>query len=143
MSDRIITYEGESAIERLYNDIASSVPENGTYYRYTSRTDEDRSKRESKFENYRKIRKQKQIRRFIIVSESGSKMKRSDPTRSVAIVPGRFDAFDDNFQKIIYNDTVAIVDISGNKVYAIENPELARFETKLFRFMYKFLREYA
>jgi hypothetical protein len=57
-------------------------------------------------------------------------------------VPARFDAFDDNFQKIIYNDKVAIVDMMSSRAYVIENAELARFETKLFKFMYRFLKEY-
>jgi hypothetical protein len=37
---------------------------------------------------------------------------------------------------------MALVDIASNKAYVIENGDLARFEIKLFKFMYKFLKEY-
>jgi len=139
--DIIQVYNGINAIEKLYNDIGNELPQWWVYYRYTSRSDDNR-KWWKTFEKYRKLRKEKQLRRYIIISESGSKHKSKDPNRSVAVVPARFDAFDDNFQKIIYNDKVAIVDMLGNRAYVIENPDLARFETKLFKFMYKFLKEF-
>lgn len=134
-------YEGREAIGHLYEDIARSMPKWGTYYRYSSRKS-DELMWEKPYGNYRKIRKEKEIRRLVIMSESGSKRKNNDPNRTVASIPARFDPFDDNCQKIIYWNKVAIVDLNSHMGFSIENPDLARFEIKLFKFMYKFLKEY-
>ncbi len=139
--DHMVIYEWAWGIEQLYNEIVMDLPKGSTYYRYSSRTDDQRMHKNT-YEKYKKIRIEKQIQRLVIMSESGRKYKWSDSNRGIAVVPSRFDAFDDNFQKIIFGNKMALVDIAAARAYVIENADLARFETKLFKFMYKFLKEY-
>ena len=139
--DRVEIYDGNGAIARLYEDIGRTLPVDGVYYRYTSRSDENRKNGDT-YVVYKKLREEKRIRRLVIMSESGLKHKKADKDRGIVTVPSRFDAFDDNFQKIIFGNKIALVDLLAERAYVIENVDLAKFETKLFKFLYKFLKEY-
>lgn len=85
---------------------------------------------------------QKEIQRCVITSETLAKTKRPRLERDIVTIPKHFDLFDDNVSKMIYGDKLAIIDYNTEMALIIENPLLARFEEKIFRFLFKFLKEY-
>ncbi|MDD2566278.1 MAG: helix-turn-helix domain-containing protein [Candidatus Gracilibacteria bacterium] len=128
--------EGKKGIKDVFEDILITLKKGETYYRYSSRTN---------FEgflpsNYKEIRDKKQIQRLIITSENKSKTKTSSLDREVVYIPKSFDLFEDNIAKMIYANKIAIIDYNTMTSFIIENKLLAKFEEKVFKILFKFLR---
>jgi len=85
---------------------------------------------------------EKEIQRCVITSETLAKTKRPRLEREIVTIPKHFDLFEDNISKMIYGDKIAIIDYNTETVLIVENPMLARFEEKIFKFLFKFLKEY-
>lgn len=125
-------------IKEVFEDVVINLKKWDTYYRYSSR---------SNFwenflpPNYRELRDKKQIQRMVITSENLEKQKTKRVEREIVSIPKGFDLFDDNIVKIIYADKIAIIDYNTLISFIIQNKILAKFEEKLFKFMYKFLKQ--
>jgi len=55
-------------------------------------------------------------------------------------IPKLYDLFEDNISKIIYANKVAIIDYESETSFIIENKKLADFEKKIFKLLFKYLR---
>jgi hypothetical protein len=55
-------------------------------------------------------------------------------------IPKLYDLFEDNISKIIYANKVAIIDYDTETSFIIENKKLADFEKKIFKLLFKYLR---
>lgn len=125
-------------VKQIFEDVVMSLKKWETYYRYSSRSNFNDSFLPS---NYRELRDKKQIQRMVITSEKLEKQKNKRLEREIVTIPTWFDLFDDNIVKIIYADKIAIIDYNSLTSFVIQNKILAKFEEKLFKIMYKFLKK--
>lgn len=124
-------------VRQVFEDVIISLNKWDTYYRYSSRSNFNQSFLPS---GYREMRDKKQIQRMVITSEKLEKQKSRKLEREIVSVPAWFDLFDDNIVKIIYADKIAIIDYNSFTSFIVQNKILAKFEEKLFRIIYKFLK---
>ncbi|MBI5138978.1 MAG: hypothetical protein HZA95_04255 [Candidatus Vogelbacteria bacterium] len=138
----IVTYrEGKNALKYAYHDTVTSLPKGGMYFRYSSRDEVHRDGHYKKFPSEEvMIRDEKQLQRLIITNEKEKKSKRNLLGRDIRVVPKDFDLFEDNVAQIIYGDKVAIIDINTDTAITIEHPVIARFQEKLFRLLFRYLK---
>lgn len=92
--------------------------------------------------DYGEIIAKKEIQRCIITSETLAKTKKPRLERDMVTIPEKFDLFKDNISKMIYGDKIAIIDYNTEMVLIIENPMLRHFEENIFKFLFRFLKEY-
>jgi len=81
---------------------------------------------------------------MIITSDELKKMKEESEKklgREIVAIPKNYDLFDDNIGKIIYANKVAILDYNTNTSFIIENKKFADFEKKIFKLLFRYLRE--
>lgn len=127
----IQVHDGENSVSSLYDDIALSLPRNGTYFRYTSR------KADTKHSTiYRELRKKKELERLVITSVEKADKKQEDPNRFIKTIPKEF-AFDDNVTLVIYADKIAHIDHNTNTTITITSKPLARFQEKIFKILWR------
>lgn len=127
--------DGRGAITFVLNDLIHSVKKGGIFYRYSSAKD---SIKNSKYlpRDYRSIRDQKQLQRFVIANENTMMGKKPRLERAVKFIPKNYGLFDYDITELIYADKVAFLDYSSETALIIENPVIAEFQKKLFRLLY-------
>ncbi len=134
---KVRVMHGPNASVALYTEVAEILPKNGIYFRYSSRAE-----KRDKIGNlgaYHRLRDEKRIERMVITNEDLAKIATEKVGRDLVALPAPF-PFKQNFQKIIYADRVAIVDIETDTVCVIESALLASFEEAIFRCLFNFLR---
>lgn len=132
---RVLSGPGSST--KLYTEVARVLPERGTYYRYSSRSMQ-RDKL-SDLASYHRLRDEKRLSRMVITNEDLERVAAKKPDRELVSLPSIF-PFKQNFQKIIYADRVAILDIETETICIIESKLLASFEEAIFRCLFNYLR---
>lgn len=131
-------FEWKNWIKTVYLDILNTLKPWDVYYRYTSR----------KWLNYDLYPKdynkkidEKWIFRYVITNETIAKTKEKKEKRDMVIIPKDFNIFDDNVNKIIYKNKIAVVDFNSLTAFIIENNILAWFEEKIFKLLFKTLKK--
>lgn len=124
-------FTGEKEINTIFDDIVTTLPKGGTYFRYTSRNSEL-----ERAPLYQVLRKEKEIERLVITSVHKAGTKNKDANRFIKTVPKDF-AFDDNVTTIIYANKIAYIDYSAMIGVVIESPQLAHFQEKIFKLLWK------
>ena len=127
----ITMYSGTDEIAKIYDDLGTILPKGGTYFRYTSRTEDQKRSL-----LYSRLRKEKEIERLVITNEKKSSTKEKDSNRFIKTVPKDF-SFDDNVTVLIYGTKVAHIDFNSNTGIVIESPHLAHFQEKIFKLLWK------
>lgn len=130
--------EWENFNRIIFEDVVNSLDIGETYMRYSSRTTDQGVE---KYAYYRKIRDKKEIQRLIITSEENASKKPKRLNHEVLTIPKDFDLFDDNISKIIYKNKVAIIDYNTMTSFVVEDVKFARFEAKLFRLLFRYLKK--
>ena len=130
-------FQWKNWVKQVFVDVVTHLKKWDTYYRYSSRKNFNVNFLPA---DYRRIRDEKQIQRLVITSEFIAKGKKEKAEREIATIPRWFDMFDDNVAKLIYWDRVAIIDYNSLTSVIIENSLLARFEEKIFKMFYKYLK---
>jgi sugar-specific transcriptional regulator TrmB len=128
---KITTTIGESALSSVYDDIARTLPKGGTYFRYTSRVRDH-----VKAPLYSMLRKEKELERLVITSVQKAEKKEKDSNRFIKTVPKDF-SFDDNVTLLIYGNKITHIDHTSLSSVTIESPQLARFQEKIFKLLWK------
>ena len=126
---------GKLATQSVFTDLVTSLKKGDTFYRYSSAKDGKRGS-EKLPANYREIRDQKQLERFVITSEEGAKYKKPRMERSMKIIPKEYGLFDYDVTQVIYGNKVAVIDDNSDTVIVIENPVIAEFQKKLFKVLF-------
>lgn len=137
----IKTLSGKKGIQFVFYDVLDTLKKGDTYYRYSARVDLAKTKSYLP-SDYRELTALKEIQRCVITSETLASTKKPRLEREIVTIPKHLDLFDDNVSKIIYGDKVAIIDYNTEMVLIVENPLLARFEEKIFKFLFRFLKEH-
>ena len=127
--------EGKDAIIFVLNDLVTSLKKGDIFYRYSSVKDSQKSS-EYLPHDYRKIRDQKQLQRFVITNENTMIGKKPRLDRAVKFIPNNYGLFDYDITQIIYGDKVAFLDYNTETAFIIENPIIAEFQKKIFKLLY-------
>lgn len=127
--------EGKRGLQFVFEDLVTSLKRNDVYYRYTSNKDLVATEKYLPG-NYRKIRDQKQLQRFIINNEAVHKQQKPDLNRATKAIPAKYGLFDYHIAQIIYGNKVAFVDYNSETALIIENSHIAEFQKKLFKLLY-------
>jgi sugar-specific transcriptional regulator TrmB len=130
--------EWKKWIRQVFEDVVVTLKKWEMYYRYSSRVNFwDRFLPT----NYWELRDSKQIQRMVITSETRANNINQKINKEVVYIPKGFDLFDSNVSKLIYWNKVAIIDYTTLTSFVIESRLLANFEEKIFKTLYKFLRQ--
>jgi predicted transcriptional regulator len=128
-------------IQAIHMDLVTRLPAGGIYYRYSS-SNREYGKRSTYIPpEYFDMQKSKAIERCVISNEARKSRHSTNPNRDIVAVPSSFDLFDDNITKIIYEDTVAIIDYEAQMGWTIQSERFARYEEKIFRLLFKLIKE--
>lgn len=127
-------FEGRKGISFIFSDIVHTLKRGDVFYRYTSAEDWEKNKGYLPPE-YRPIREQKQLQRFVIGSEIIKKRK-PNLNRAVKAIPAAYDLFQYDITQIIYSDKVAFIDYGSEAAFIVENAKIAAFQKSLFKLLY-------
>lgn len=128
-------YEGKDGIRRVFEDLLESLKKGDVFYRCSSRRNtEDGEKYLPK--DYRERRDQKKLERFVITNEATSRVKKSRLERALKVIPGKYGLFEYDVTQLIYGPKIAFIDYGSQTATVIENPQMAAFQTHLFRVLY-------
>lgn len=137
----IITYdEGKKWITNVFNDIIDSSKKWDTFYRITSETDVEKINNEYLPKDYREKRDKKDLERYVIMSSNAAKIKRPRLEREIKVIPENSVEFKDNVLMSIYANKIAFIDFNTETSIIIENKDIADFQKKIFKLLYKNLK---
>lgn len=124
-------------INEVYDDIVNSMQKWETFYRITSELDVDKVNNYYIPKWYKEKRDKKDIQRFIIMSDKTAQKKKPKLEREIKIIDSKKDDFDDNIIYTIYADKISFVDLNSETSIIIESKEIADFQRKIFKMLYK------
>jgi sugar-specific transcriptional regulator TrmB len=135
----VIYNEWKKWITSIFNDITESLKKWDIFYRITSEVDTEKINKEYLPPNYREKRDKKELERYVIMSSNAWKNKKQRLERELKIIPKNIDEFQDNILLTIYADKVWFIDFNTETSILIENKQIADFQKKLFKLLFKSL----
>lgn len=133
-------FEGKDELKKIFTDVGQTLPKDGTWYRYSSRRI-DRSPDVELVKRYKELRNEKKLQRMIITNDSLAKNKRWWMDSDMVSIPASYDLFEDNCAKAIYGNKISFIDWDSMTWFTIESEKLARFEEKIFKLLFKYMRK--
>lgn len=128
-------YEGKDGITNIFSDIVHSLKKGEVFYRYSSGNGKvDLEKFLPK--DYREVRDQKQLQRFVITNDETKSVKKNRLDRALKVVPKEKGEFDFNVTQIIYGNKVAFLDYNTETAFVIENKIIAEYQKYLYKLLY-------
>lgn len=125
--------EGKQGIAFVFDDLVKTLKHGDVFYRYSSA----RQSRDAYLpKNYREIRDQKKLERFVITNPTQAAGKGPRMERAVKVVPEKYGLFDQDVTQVIYGNKVAFIDYNSETALLVENPALAAFQKNLFKMLY-------
>lgn len=137
----VVFRKGVEGIRDSYRDIATTLEPGGVFYRISSEVDVERINEHYIPKDYKPERDRKGIGRLIIMSEKTATKKRPKLERETRVISSDMDDFDDDVIFTIYGDKVSFVDFNTETSVVIESKEIAEFQKKVFRLLFKKLGE--
>ncbi len=138
---KVIYKKWDKWIKNVFNDIIDSQKKWDVFYRITSETDSDKINQKYLPKNYREKRDKKELERYVIMSSKAAKIKKPRLERELVIIPEKIDEFEDNIFMSIYANKVAYIDFNTETSIIIENKQIAQFQEKLFKMLFKSLKK--
>ena len=132
--------EGKIWVKEVFKDIIDSQKKWDVFYRITSETDTEKINSKYLPKDYREKRDEKDLERFVIMSSKSWQKKQKRLERELRFIPKNIDEFDDNIFMSIYAEKIAYIDFNTETSIIIENQQIADFQKKLFKLLFKFLR---
>ena len=133
----IVFWKGKKAIAHTYHDLLSTLPKGWEFLRITSEINNERIKKEFQPKDYLIRRDMLWIERSIILSEKAYAQKERKLERDEKIVSSKDILLDDNIMFTIYWDKLSLIDFNKETAIIIESPEMARFQEKVFKLLFK------
>lgn len=127
-------------ITNIFNDIVESLRPGDVFYRVTSETDVEKINSEYLPKDYRDKRDKKDLERYVIMSSNAALKKSPKLERELKVIPSSIDDFEDNVLMTIYANKVWFIDFNTETSILIESKEIADFQKKLFKLLYKSLK---
>lgn len=136
----VIYTQGKKWITNIFNDIIDSQNKWDVFYRITSETNVEEINEKYLPKNYREKRDKKELERYVIMSSKSAKSKKTRLERELKIIPENIDEFQDNVLMTIYANKVAFIDFNNETSILIENKDIADFQKKIFKLLFKSLK---
>jgi len=136
---KVLYQEWKKWISYVFADIINTLSKGEVFYRISSEKDVTKANTYLP-KDYRKKRDQKQLERYVIMSESWAKEKMSRLEREIATIPKEFDDFWDNISMTLYKNKIAYIDFTTETSIIIEQKEMVDFQRKLFIMLFKSLK---
>jgi len=136
---KVIYNNWKKWITHVFSDIVNSLNKWDIFYRITSETDTEKVNTYLP-KNYREKRDKKELERYVIMSSKAAKIKKNRLEREMVTIPEQYDQFTDNIFMSIYSNKVAYIDFNTETSIIIENKQIADFQKKAFKLMYKSLK---
>lgn len=136
----VIYQEGKKWVTYVFNDIVNSLKKWDVFYHISSENDVTKANTYLP-SDYRTKRDKKELERYVIMSSSSAKAKAPRLERDLVVIPEDIDEFDENISMTIYRNKIAYIDFSSEVSIIIESPEMARFQIKLFKILFKSLKK--
>ncbi|MCK9272451.1 hypothetical protein M0P65_02790 [Candidatus Gracilibacteria bacterium] len=136
----VIYNQGAKGIRNIFSDIVDSQNKGDIFYRITSETDVEKINQQYLPKDYREKRDKKELERYVIMSSHAASIKKPRLERELRIIPKNIDDFQDNILMTIYANKVAFVDFNTETSILIENKDIADFQKKLFKLLFKSLK---
>jgi hypothetical protein len=133
-------FEGRDELKKIFIDIGQTLPQDGVWYRYSSRK-ADRSPDVELVQRYKELRNEKKLQRMIITNDELARTKKWSPDSDMVSIPRAYDLFEDNCAKAIYGNKISFIDWDSMTGFTIESEKLARFEEKIFKLLFKYMRK--
>lgn len=133
----IVFWTWKKAIENVYHDVLSTLPKGGMFYRISSEVNSQEIFDTYVPKNYRSDRDAKDIERMIIYSDKTAELKQKKLEREERTIDSNMMQFDDNIMFTIYWDKLSLIDFNKETAIIIESPEMARFQEKVFKLLFK------
>lgn len=124
-------------IQNIYNDIINSCNKWDVFYRITSEKDVEKINNYYIPKDYKEKRDKKWIERYIIMSDKTAQEKKPKLEREIKIIDSKKENFDDNIIFTIYADKVSFIDFNTETSILIESKEIAEFQKKIFKLLFK------
>ncbi len=125
------------SIHNIYKDITHTLDKWDMFYRVTSELDVEKINNYYIPKWYKQDRDKKQIERYIIMSEKTAQFKKPKLEREIKIVNKKDALLDDNIIYTIYWDKISLIDFNTETSILIENKQIADFQRKLFKLLFK------
>lgn len=133
-------FEWQKEIQKMFTDVGQTLPKNGTWFRYSSRKS-DRSPDHTLVKRYKELRDEKKLQRMVITNDELARTKRWWMDSEMVSIPKTYDLFEDNVAKAIYGNKISLIDWDAMTGFTIESEKLARFEEKIFRLLFKYMKK--
>lgn len=133
----IIFKKWRAGIKNVYNDIVDTTQRWWIFYRITSEVDIEKIKNYYQPYNYLERRDQKEIERYIIMSEKTSLLKEAKLEREIKVINKNIDIFDDNISFTIYENKISLIDFNTETSIIIESREISEYLEKIFKLLFK------
>lgn len=135
---QVITRTGSNGITQVFADIVETCEVGECVYRITSEKDVAKTNAYMP-DDYRKIRAKKWLQLSLITSEQVAKKKNPRLDREMAIIPEKWNEFDNNISLTLYGNKMAYIDFNTESSVMIENEQMADFQKKIFRLLFRYL----
>jgi sugar-specific transcriptional regulator TrmB len=119
--------EGRNGIMSVFEDLVLTLHRGDVFYRYSSGRDVKKNEYYLP-KNYRDIRDQKQLERFVITNAQTAGTKKPRMERGMKVIPKDLGLFDYDITEIIYGDKIAFVDYNTETAFIVENPMKILYE---------------
>lgn len=137
---RVVYQEWKKALMYVFSDIVNTLDKWEVFYRISSEKDVSEANTYLP-KDYREKRDQKQLERYVIMSEAWAKSKKPRLERELVTIPPELDDFEDNVSMTLYGNKIAYIDFSTETSIIIEHAALVDFHKTMFRMMYMSLRK--
>ena len=128
---------GKVRLRAVLKDLTASLQRGTAFYRISSRK-ADTDVEQYTPVDYRAERDRKKLEQFVITNSAlkdGHFKKRIECLSKA--VPRSENLFEENATQLIYGDKIAFVDYNTETAVIIENSTIARFQTSIFRLLFK------
>ncbi|MDO8590618.1 MAG: helix-turn-helix domain-containing protein [bacterium] len=125
---------GKHGISFIFEDLVRTLKKGDIFYRYSAPRDLSRAEKYLP-ENYRKIRDEKQLERFVITGESIAEQKKPRLERDIRIL-SNIEENDFNITQIIYANKIALINYESETAVLIEDRLTANFQKMIFKTLY-------
>lgn len=129
--------QGKTAIRNIYHDVLSTFPNGGTFFRISSEVNSQEIFDTFLPKWYREERDKRGIERMIIYSDKTAALKQKKLEREMRTIDSSVMKFDDNINFTIYGNKISLIDYNKETAIVIESPEMARFQEKVFKLLFK------
>lgn len=135
---QVSVYKGKDNIKHVFSDLIQTLNKGEVFYRYSARKE---SKNGESYlpKDYRKIRDEKQLQRFVITNAKIAKQKKPRLERELKVLPEKFSLFNDGVTVLIYGSKIAFIDYNTDTATVIDNSTIAEFQKRLFKTLYSLI----